>query len=785
MKHQFLKFINNNNINDFITFIDNLMELTIEQKGIYFEYFCLLYFMILLIDKTDFIEFYLYKDIPSLIKKMLYLPSKDKGIDAIAIDKYDNVYAIQCKFRSEYNKKLSFTELSTFSALTFGSDVKINYGVIFSNCIDVCDEFKNDKYNNILYDELNKRCDELFWKNVREYIGEKEITLYEILKPLDHQKSIISECITYYEKENIGKLFMACGSGKTFLSYWLSVRELKYDKIFIVVPSLYLLSQVYDVYKKETQYDEIQYHFILIGSDMDDKKDNLFKHTTNKSNIEKELKENNKIILITTYHSSNILVEICKENKYMFDFGIYDEAHRTVGIIDKRFTNLVTSNIEYKKLFITATEKIYNYDRHNTEDSIENIISMDNEIIYGKTIYKYSMRKAIENNVLVDYKIIAPFLSSEKFKEMDEYKYVDVKKFNIKTILIGIMIILSIEKYKIKHLLIFSNTNEKAKNISDFINEYLSLKKYELRCIFLSGNDNMTKRKKHIIQFEKDEIGIISSARIFGEGVDIKKCDAICFADNKSSSIDIVQYLGRCLRKCPEISDKFSHVIVPFILDDLTDFFNYSNSSYIKLRKILKTIGTTDDIITEKFTLFNCNNIINNKKEIEDDTEYKKYDKDIELIDIDEFKNNLLSKVFDKSGIIIDEIRNMIILENMTRYINNEKLIITKNKIYKFLKNKDIHDIYNKINIKNIIKYALGEKLFYEIQKKYYYTKEEIIKACINLNIYDYKTYKIFHIKDAKLPSYKFIDNGFYNDIDEKFNIDILMGLQYATKKYF
>ena len=85
---------------------------------------------------------------------------------------------------------------------------------------------------------------------------------------------------------------MACGSGKTFLSYWISVRELKFNKIFIVVPSLYLLSQVYEVYRKETQYDEIKYHFILVGSDMDDKKDELmcsFKHTTDKYIIKKEL----------------------------------------------------------------------------------------------------------------------------------------------------------------------------------------------------------------------------------------------------------------------------------------------------------------------------------------------------------------------------------------------------------------------------------------------------------------------------------------------------------------
>ena len=41
------------------------------------------------------------------------------------------------------------------------------------------------------------------------------------------------------------------------------------NKIFIVVPSLYLLSQTYESWYKETQYDKEKYTFVLIGSDLD------------------------------------------------------------------------------------------------------------------------------------------------------------------------------------------------------------------------------------------------------------------------------------------------------------------------------------------------------------------------------------------------------------------------------------------------------------------------------------------------------------------------------------
>jgi predicted helicase len=753
------------------------------------------------INKTNYKQFYLYTEIPLKLKNKLKLPTKDKGIDCIVIDNNEKIYAIQCKFRSEYNKIISFGELSTFPALTFGTDVKVDGGIFFSNCCDVCDELKNDKYINILFNSLDKKCDELFWTNVVEYIGENKLTKYILKNPLTHQKNIINASIEHYKTENNGKLFLACGTGKTFIGYWLSIRELKYDKIFVVVPSLYLLSQTFETWMKETQYDkqnesiseDNKYHFILIGSDMDNKEDLLceYKPTTDIKKIRKELKNNSKVVVIMTYHSSDLIINVCKKLKYTFDFGIYDEAHRTIGEEDKCFTNLITSGIEKKRLFMTATEKIYNYckqsggKRKKTEEQKEKILSMDNEKIYGKEIYKYSMRQAIEDNVLVDYRLIAPFINSNKYEEQilnNQFVHTGpaslVKEDNVifdtKLILTGLMIISSMEQYKFKHLLIFSNTNDRAKKLINFIEIYLNKSDHNLKniinCKYLSGNDSMNKRKGEVKEFENCEVGIISSARIFGEGVDIKICDAICFADGKSSSVDIVQYVGRCLRKYDLMPDKISYVLVPFILDENVDFFDYDNQSYVKLRKILKTIGTTDEMITEKFIIMDCNK--NKYKLIDKSETIVKYENDGK-IDINEFTKNILSKLFDKTGETIDITRNILIFENKRRYENNEELIDTRKKCILFLKNKGI--LEEPQNIKNWIRYTLGEKIFVNIWNLYYTSIDELKDACMILNINNSELYKQKCEKDKKLPSYEYINSGFYYDINKTFNIDTLL----------
>ena len=518
IKYDFLDHINTNIITNFLEFHESLKPLDKKIKGDYFEYFCKLYFLIEPYHKQNYKNFYLHTEIPTKIKKELNLPDKDKGIDAIVYDINNNIYAIQVKYRKKIIDCVAFSDLATFPALTFGTSVKNIYkGIFFTSCIDVCDELKDDKFINIVNTSFDK-CDDLFWKNVREYIGDKQLTKYINMKPLPHQDKLIPIILNHYKNNDYGKLCIACGTGKTFLAFWLTIREMKLNKIFIVVPSLYLLSQTFEVYQRELQNDG--FHFILIGSDMDDK-DFICEYTptTDINDIKKQIENNKeKLIVITTYHSSDLLIKATQSAKFKFEMGIYDEAHRTVGEKDKCFTSLLTSNIETKKLFMTATEKIYNY-RKNIKDKSddEEILSMDNEAIYGKQIVKYSIKEAIEDKVLVDYRIIAPFINNlsdanykiidddgcELSKDNSKRKNLIItnfsgKQFNPNIVVSALLIIKSMQEYKFKHLLIFSNKNDRAEQIINFIDWYLDTYEHglgEIYTKFLSGKNTMNFRK--------------------------------------------------------------------------------------------------------------------------------------------------------------------------------------------------------------------------------------------------------------------------------------------------
>ena len=51
--------------------------------------------------------------------------------------------------------------------------------------------------------------------------------------------------------------------------------------------------------------------------------------------------------------------------------------------------------------------------------------------------------------------------------------------------------------------------------------------------------------------FAPDELGLLSNARCLGEGVDVPSLDGVAFIDPRRSTIDIIQAVGRAIRKAP------------------------------------------------------------------------------------------------------------------------------------------------------------------------------------------------------------------------------------------
>jgi predicted helicase len=422
-------------------------------------------------------------------------------------------------------------------------------------------------------------------KNITRYYKNKNSN---IIIPNEHQQIVLNNINVYYKYNNIGKIIWACGLGKALLAV-LIVKQMQFKTIVIGVPSNNLQKQM----KKEIlMVFANENNILFVGCEGHGSS----KSTTDAENIINFInnKQNNEpIFIISTYHSSRLLVN----KKLIFDFKIGDEAHHLVGIEKdecKGFTafHKITSK---KTLFMTATEKIINKDIKNT------LYSMDDEKKFGKHIDEKSVQWAIENKKITDYNIL---IIKNNEKEVDEIcNNLGLSVYNKELFISCYMSLKSFEKYdNLTHLLLYTNTTQDADLAKKYIDDLLTLKIIDIKKEDIYNKSLHSKSsiilEKEIEMFENSPRGIISCVYIFGEGFNLPKLNGVCIATNMKSEIRIVQYVLRPNRLEKNNPNKKAYIIIPFI--DCRNEDIDVKKKYDKIINVISQIRNIDKNIYQK-----------------------------------------------------------------------------------------------------------------------------------------------------------------------------------------
>ncbi|MDC1198439.1 DEAD/DEAH box helicase family protein [Flavobacteriaceae bacterium] len=590
-------------------FVSSLLPLSKKEKGDAFElltkYFFLLHPVYSFYDNV-----WMLSEVPQKELEYLGLPSHDLGIDLIA--KTGNEYhAIQCKYHSDKNKSVTFKEVSTFTTLV-ESNSKISQGYICSSALSTSKNL--DKVNKgglikLLADTWGG-LDEEFFKNLNQKLNGRKTKLTPYT-PREHQKKALVDATQHFvtNKQTRGKLIFPCGAGKSLTGYWI-IRELNPKSTIIAVPSLSLVKQTLEVYLREMAANGTKVKWLCICSDEgigrnDDVAfftDNLgVPCQTDPTYIENWLKDNkeeNKVIF-TTYQSGRIIAELSKKLKMTFDVGIFDEAHKTVGADTKLFSHLLfEKNINIsKRVFMTATERFY-------AGSRDDIISMDDEDIYGETFTQMSFKEAIELELLTDYKVItidvkkseiAEFIKDNNLVQLNsKWK----KETEARSLASMLALRKAMKQFNIKNAVSFHSSIEKAtrsKELQKYITDTYNYQPIDTYTV--SGKIPTTKRNDIVQEFAKSPKALITNARCLTEGVDVPNIDCIVFADPRKSRVDIVQALGRALRK--KDGKDWGYVILPVVYDEVIG--EIDNDNFNEILSIVRGLAANDERIIEYF----------------------------------------------------------------------------------------------------------------------------------------------------------------------------------------
>ncbi|GAA7606882.1 helicase [Helicobacter pylori] len=370
------------------------------------------------------------------------------------------------------------------------------------------------------------------------------------------------------------------------------------------------------------------------------------------------------------------------------DLVICDEAHRTVGAMyssnerdDKNAFTLCHSdgNIKAKKrLYMTATPKVYSESsKARAKESDNAIYSMDDESIFSEEIYTLNFERAIALDLLTDYKVMILAVRKEnlsgvtnsvnqKISRLEaEGTKLDKKLINNEFVckIIGThkglakqdLIALDDENKEdcdlqnkndttpSQRAINFCKSINTSKNIKDSFetimecyNEELKKKSFKNLTISIDHIDGTMNCKvrleklEELNAFKPNTCKVLSNARCLSEGVDVPALDSIVFFDGKSAMVDIIQAVGRVMRKAKH--KKRGYIILPITLEEseiqnLDEAVN--NTNFKNIWKVIKALRSHDPSLVdeatfkEKIKVFGSDDS-NNDETNQDDGESKK-----------------------------------------------------------------------------------------------------------------------------------------------------------------
>lgn len=565
------------------------------EKGDAFEQFCYLFLMY---HKDLYNIEQVWSDkisgrgIPDEVRKRYKIEKTDYGIDGISQLTDGRIEAWQAKFRSDQSSPTA-SELATFwteseycdSKRTIANTARLP---IVAN--------KKINHEQTLLDRLLE-LDEDFFGAVFNIATQKVAALKpQKFTPRPHQQEMLTDVVNGLRVNNRGKLIAACGTGKTLAALWVSESsELAASKVLILAPSISLVGQTV---REWVEHRNTNFEYLCVCSDVsitsdieeDEEVSDIsvsdldFSVTTSPEEILRWLtsKSDKRQYIFSTYQSIPVLEEALKRMpSFKFDLAIYDEAHRTVGREDQFFSRALLDKCvpANKRLFMTATERLVNpaVKAYAKKSGVE-IFSMDDEEKYGPTLHDFNFGKAIKAGVIADYEIVLAVVNGQEEADLiknNSYVFLDEEKCERVTLSAELLfkagfLMKALVGEEVRKVITFHASRKRAVTFEralDLIAKNLSFGDSQPIFTYVLGDQNSAERSIRISNFENAERGVLGNVHVLSEGVDIPIVDSVYFVDPKKSLIDIVQGIGRALRKSPNVN-KVAKIIVPVIIPE-------------------------------------------------------------------------------------------------------------------------------------------------------------------------------------------------------------------------
>ncbi|GAA8103112.1 hypothetical protein HpDR12_09810 [Helicobacter pylori] len=153
------------------------------------------------------------------------------------------------------------------------------------------------------------------------------------------------------------------------------------------------------------------------------------------------------------------------------------------------------------------------------------------------------------------------------------------------------------------------NIKDSFETITECYDEELkkkSFKNLKINIDHVDGTMNCKERLdklEKLNQFEPNTCKVLSNARCLSEGVDVPALDSVIFFDGRSAMVDIIQAVGRVMRKAK--NKKRGYIILPIALRE-SEIKNLDeavkNTNFQNIWKVLKALRSHDSSLVDEAT---------------------------------------------------------------------------------------------------------------------------------------------------------------------------------------
>ena len=611
------------------------------EKGRWFEQL----FMRIALQEPEFEieEIWRWRDWPER-EALTGLDGRDNGIDLVARRTSGELVAIQCKCYDERHT-LGKGEIDKFLGGSQQPVFRLRWIVATCRWGPNADRAIQNAHPQIAQIDFREHLN----VQLEEHDAERPVQ-----EPWPLQAEAIEDAVSGLANHDRGRLIMACGTGKTFTALRITEQIVEDGRLVLfVAPTIALVSQARREWLRHTTR---RLECIVVCSDStaggrNESEDMRVSElecpvTTGPEEIARALLDGNATrVVFSTYQSLRQVTDAqALHGAPAFDLAIADEAHRTTGALRNAQRPSGDRRVDFqefhddrrlvarKRLYMTATPRLYTQRSKSklAEQGID-VVDMGDHDVYGPALHRLPFAKAVEHEMLSDYRVIVLGVGEDSVtpglrRRLEGIEPSASKKqapnTNDMTRVLGVSLAVNgvtegaglDQPGRLPRTMAFANSIARSKWYAEALMESEVLrtttrrmrdgKAMKVVARHLDASASALRRNQELRELANSgadgECRVISNVRLFTEGVDVPSLDAVAFLDPRDSQVDVVQAVGRVMRKAP--GKRFGYIIVPVVVEpgaDVAAALERGSEGFATVGRVLRALQAHDGRLAE------------------------------------------------------------------------------------------------------------------------------------------------------------------------------------------